>query len=269
MYRLNENIISIINLADLSMAEKIQLPGHSRTMAFHPRGEYLVAECQGMIALVHLPTKTTLKTFWIPLPPGPERDLMEAFSASEKCEQIIDKFISITGQYQTDEDRQKLLRHYLPKQSVFSIGFGEAGNFLFCGTNSGVSVVAWDKILAAKDGDSMNPQAFVPGEAPISEDGRIERSLVYSVVADSLQRRVLFSGLEGKVRFVNFSGGAVGDLINPPFRHPIWKLELTPDRTSLIATAIPRSHGRSNKREPDSFQIWNYPALCQQADISF
>ena len=46
-------------------------------MVLHPAGEYMVAESQGMLALVHLPTGTVLKTLWIPLPSGPERDILE------------------------------------------------------------------------------------------------------------------------------------------------------------------------------------------------
>jgi hypothetical protein len=82
-------------------------------------------------------------------------------------------------------------------------------------------------------------------------------------------KRVLFAGLEGKVRFMNLPDERLGDLLSPPVKRPFASLQLSPDRTALIGTAISPPQVRSNKREPAGFQIWNYKMLCQAANLSW
>jgi hypothetical protein len=64
-----------------------------------------------------------------------------------------------------------MARHFLPRQGVFSLSFGALGNYLFCGTSEGVCALAWDKVMAVADMAEIDPQAFVPAEPRIRENG--------------------------------------------------------------------------------------------------
>ena len=269
LYSLSEKTITVADPSRADSIKTVLLPDASRTMVLHPAGEYIVAESQGMLVLVHLPTGTVLKTLWIPLPSGPERDLLEHVASKGISQQFLKSIEGHMPKDETEATRARMGRHFLPKQNIFSLGFGTLGNYLFCGTSAGLCVLAWDKILAASDMNAIDPLAFVPAEQQLREDGIPDHQLIYAVPADSLGKRVLFAGLEGKVKFVNFADGRIGDLLSPPIRRPFWQLELTPDRKSLIGTAIPKPEGKGNKREPSCFQIWNYKALCVAAGLNW
>jgi hypothetical protein len=87
------------------------------------------------------------------------------------------------------------------------------------------------------------------------------------VPVDSVQRRILFAGLEGKVKFANVADERIGDLLSPPIKRPFWELQLTPDRTALVGTAVVLEPG--GKPQPSCFQIWNYKALCEAAGLDW
>jgi hypothetical protein len=75
---------------------------------------------------------------------------------------------------------------------------------------------------------------------------------------------VLFSGTECKIRFLDLATGEIGDLLVPPIPRTYHHLELTPDGTALVCTALHHAMKRK-ERKPPAFQIWNYPALCDIA----
>jgi len=125
----------------------------------------------------------------------------------------------------------------------------------------------WAEILACADMASIKPAAFVAAEPMGREDGMPGNQLIYAVPLDIKKERVMFSGLEGKIRFWNFKEPKIGDLLAPPFRHPFWRLELTPDRTALVGTTI-HLNLRGSK-DPPKFQMWSYPALCQAAGLEY
>jgi hypothetical protein len=235
-------------------------------MVLHPDGEHLVAVCQGLVTLAHLPTWTVLKSVWIPLPPGPQRDLVEYVAAKGIGEKMMGSIEGHLPKGQIDAHRARVRRHFLPKQSAFSLSLGSAGTYLFCGTSEGLCVLSWDKLLAAADMEAVDPQAFIPAEAQTDEDGTPRSQLIYAAPVDSAAKRVLFAGLEGKVKFVNFADGRIGDLLSPPVPQPYWQLELTSDRAALVGTAVGQPQGR-NKRDAARFQIWNYKALCAAAKL--
>ena len=236
-------------------------------MVLHPTGDVLVVESRGCIVLVDLLKMKVISTLLVPATSGPSRELLE-----HAASQITDEFLSLIKESMPQLDAQQYRRQIaeaaLPKQSVRSLSFGESGSYLFCGTNEGVCALEWGKALALSGLVPIAPLGFVKAEPLTPKDGIGQSQLVYAVVVDSKARRILFAGLEGKVRFINFSDGSVGDLLDPGIRRPFSKLELTPDRSSLVGTAHPKRES-SRKIEPASFQIWNYPALCKAAGLEW
>lgn len=269
LYSLSESTISEINPDTGTVNHKISLQDGSDKMVLHPAGEHMVAVCQGLVTIVHLPSKVVLKSVWIRQQPGPMMDLMEQI----KTRQLDEKFMEVIQGGASSEERERIRRqmerHFLPKQGVFSVSFGALGNYLFCGTYEGVNVIPWEKILAASDGDAVEVQTFIPAEQMEQEEAVSIGNLIRAVPVDSVKRRLLFAGMEGMVKFVNFQDGRIDRLLTPPIKRPFWRLSLTPDRISLVGTATPKREARGKNGEPSCFQIWNYKALCEAANLDW
>ena len=266
LFSLSQGTVTMTRLIAPDKPSSIGLSGGGQAMVPHPDGEHLVVEVGGTLAIVHLPTLSLVKTVWILDKPGLARSLIEQHGG-----EIAQKFEKIMAAYSSNEQMAEVMarnkRHFLPKQSVRSLAFSPSGNHLLCGTSAGVCVLKWNDVLDAADTSAVKPAAFVGAEPMIREDGMPDIQLVYAVPLDAKKERVLFSGLEGKIRYWNLQEGKMGDLLVPPFRWPLWRLELTPDRSTLVATAV---HFQiKGKTEPPKFQLWNYPALCRAANLEF
>jgi hypothetical protein len=236
-------------------------------MVLHPTGRLLIVESQGLVTLVDLVNLSVVKSFWIPEPPGPKRSLMEHAATSGMGQRFLNTVQNHVSQDEFDQARTSLARHFLPKQNVCSMSIGPLGNYLFCGTNSGLAILEWAKIEMVQDSNAVEPLVLINAEQLIREDGAFDNQIIYAVPLDPAGRRVLFAGLEGKIKFANLSDGRVGDLLVPPVRRPLWQLELTPDRAALVGTANLKQE--ANKPALASFQIWNYRALCAAADLNY
>ena len=267
LFSLSEKAITIATGPELEIVETIQLTEHGRTMAAHPEGEYLVIDSRGSLAIIHAPTRAEIKTVWIKPRQKDEPAIVEELRQHGIGEHLQELGSRVPAA-ELEKERTRLIRHSRPKQSVFSMTFSRDGSLLICGTNEGVCVFDWRGVLDCSDQSPIIPKTFVEAEAAETDDGLSEafHKLIYSVVHDADRNRVLFAGLEGKVRFLELAEGLTGDLLVPPFRMPFWRLDLTPDRTSLVGTATKVGTG---KPEPQRFQIWNYPALCKLAGIPF
>jgi hypothetical protein len=267
LFSLSETTITMASGSDLKTIEAIRCSEHGRTLAIHPHGEHLVVASQGMLAIVHIPTRTELKTMWVDARPGPERTILERF-APPTAARLLESLSPHISAAEMEQQRVRMQQSLIPKQSVFALTFSPDGELLICGTNAGVCVFDWRAVLGSPPMSPLTPKKFIEGEVPESEDEETApgSKIIYSVIYDSIRHRVLFAGLEGKVRFLELAEGLTGDFLVPPIRLPFWRLELTPDRTGLVGTAMTISN---RKPEPQKFQIWNYPALCKVAGIPF
>lgn len=269
LFSLSEKTITVASGADLKTVGTIQLTEHGRAMAIHPQGEYLVVDSQGMLAIVHIPTRSETKTVWIDARPGLERELLERLGPQASA-RFLESLSPHVPASEMEQQQIRMRRHFLPKQGVFAMTFSPDGELLVCGTTAGVCIFDWPAVLGSPDMSPLTPKMFVEAEEQESEDEK-EKSvpghkLIYSVIIDSERNRVLFAGLEAKVRFLDLTEGVTGDLLVPPIRRPYWQLELTPDRTALVGTA---THLGARKPEPQEFQIWSYPALCKAAGLDW
>lgn len=267
LFSLSEQEVTVLGGADLKTVEVIELTEYGRAMAIHPQGEHLVVDSQGMLTIVHIPTRAVVKTVWIDAQPSVERAILERLAPRASTE-FLEVLTSHLSAEELEHERERLRRHFLPKQNVFTTIFSSDGNLLICGTGEGVCVLDWRTVLDSPDMSPLKPNTFVETEEPDSDEKGSASGvrLVYSVIYDSVRHRVLFAGLEGKVRFLELADGRTGDLLVPPMRLPFWRLELAPDRTSLVGTATKIA---ARKPETQRFQIWNYPALCRTAGIPF
>lgn len=266
LFSLSQGTITLVKIATPEKRESIQLSSGGSAMAPHPGGEFLAVEAQGMVAVVHLPTLTVVKTVWILDKPGPMRTLIEKHGA-RIAEDFQNKLAGHMSAEQMAKYKADSARHFLPKQNVRCVNFTPSGRNLICGTTAGVCFLNWEQILGAQDMTSVRPAGFIGAEPLTRDDGMPRNQLIYAVPWDAKRDRVLFSGLEGKIRFCNVRECRAGDLLSPPFRWPLWHLEITPDRSTLVATAVHLAV--RGPKEPPKFQLWSYPALCQAAGLEY
>jgi hypothetical protein len=265
LYSLSENGVTRARYPNPVAVATLSLPGHGQALALHPEGEYLVAAFEGVLAFVHLKTLVVAKIIYLEAPVGLERDMMERFSP-KAVESFLNPMDEVSPSDPLVQLRQRNARHGLPKQSVFSVQFSPNGSVLLCGTHAGLCLLKWDRLLTGPSKTGVTPDVFIEAEPSFLEDCASGQRLIYSMATDAQNRRVLFAGLEGKIRFVDLNNGCVGDLLVPPLPRPFSKFELTTDRTRLVGTM---RHISLRKQEPPKFQIWSYPALCKAAGLDW
>jgi len=225
----------------------------------------------GILMVVDVETMRLVTQIWIKeshslLPEG-LRDSIVA-QGDERMIEILrtQMWADQLGQY-----RKQSARHFLPKEALRVCCFSPDGAWLFCGTNAGVRVLEWNEVLRSEEMQQA-PVRWSADAEPVSygapRGGFTTHSHIYGVVFDPLRQRVLFSGLEGKICFLELNDGRTGDLLTVPGKVPLIRLELTPDRSAIVATWHRITFG-SNKQSPPHFQIWNYRALCEAAKLEF
>jgi hypothetical protein len=245
---------------------------HFQMIVSRPDGRFLaVVDNFGVLVIVDVERMSIVNQVWIKethssLPEG-VRDSILAH-AGETFEAGLKNHLSAE---ELTEHRKQSARHFLPKEALRLCCFSPDGQWLFCGTREGVRGLHWNDVLQCGDMQPVRVRLAVDAES-VSHDvpggGVTKHNFVYGVVFDALRQRVLFSGLEGKISFLELNDGRTGDLLAVPGREPLIQLGLTPDRTAIVATAHRMAFGSSKQLAPH-FQIWNYRALCEAAKLDY
>ena len=224
---------------------------HFQTIGPHPGGSLLaVVDDFGILLVVDIQTMRIANQVWI----KETNPLLPESVRGEIINDAMDKFQGVLKDHMSagelDRYRQQSARHFWPKESIHTCCFSLDGNWLFCGTNYGLRCLDWNNVLQCSEMRPVPVQLPMDAE-PVSSDlgggAAFAHRLVYAIGFDALRRRVLFSGLEGKISFVELNDGRTGDLLVVPGRIPLIQLALTPDRSALVATGH-RRVARSNCR---------------------
>lgn len=159
------------------------------------------------------------------------------------------------------------MTRYRSGEFLGPLQFTPDGKWLICGTNQGLRVFCWPNLQTTTEASPTPDFSIQAGQLPPQPDEPVQFAgrWVYGLDYDPAQQRVLFGGLEGKIRYLDLTSGKGGELLAGPERTVILKLSLTPDRTAIVVTRHPMTV--RNDPEPERFQIWNYQALCAAAGI--
>jgi len=243
---------------------------HFKRIVPHPDNRLLAAvDNYGVLVVIDVETMRVVNQVWIKetnsLLPEALREPMIS-DAMEKMMGVLTNHISAA---QLEEYNRQCARHFLPKEAIHVCSFSADGKWLFCGTRCGLRGLDWSEVLRCPNMQAVPVQLSVDAEGVSLDEERdasAEHKLVYAISFDVIRQRVLFSGLEGKISFLNLKDGRAGTLLAVPGRVPLFQLALMPDRSAIAASGH-RLDYRSNKRQPPHFQIWNYPALCRAAGL--
>lgn len=268
LFTVSQGKVTVLSLSELRTVGELRLSRAGRVLAPHPSGEILAfADTQGLLLLVDVRRLAVVKTAWIGAKATLETAQVE-LAAPEAMERVLKELRIHMSADELARYRTEMSAQFLPKESITALQFSPDGRWLACGTNVGVHVFEWGNLLASAGDGPLRIPISVEAESvecDLGDGCSTESRRVYAVAFDSVSRRVLFSGLEGKVRFIELADGRCGDLLVQPQRGPITELGLTPDRSALVCT-FQRTELR--KEGPVRLQVWNYPALCKAAGVS-
>ena len=256
-------------LEDAVLADELL---HFQAVIPHPHGRLLaLADNYGILLVVDVASMQIINQAWIKEANSPLPEVVRDAIVGDAMGKALDEFKNHVSKEQLDQYRLQSARHFLPKETISHGNFSPDGEWLFCGTNGGLRALNWDDVLRCPN---MTPVSVrLSADAQLAHhNGRggiaLEHRLVYGVVYDALRGRVLFSGLEGKICFLELNDGRTGDLLTVPARASLIQLALTPDRLALVATAH-QFDFESNRPIPSHFQVWSYPALCRTAGLEY
>ncbi len=200
----------------------------------------------------------------LPLPPGVE-------SADKLREQIQAQFDEQIGRMKETQKNPAIMtagaRLERGSEIVFRLAFDSEGRRLFAGTSGGVRVYDWAEVTRAER-DTPRPLVAVDLHPWVEEtpDGPSQREgYVYDVAHDPARDRLVFGGLDGRLRYLDLASGQSGVLLDPPGRPPIHAFCLSRDRTALAVVVDPDMFSRASRKRGPIAQFWNYPALCERA----
>jgi hypothetical protein len=151
-------------------------------------------------------------------------------------------------------------------ETVFRVRFDPSGEWLGVATMAGVRLYPWSEVRDA-DGDLRPALAVDVAETTVAFGQASARpgGYVYDLDYDPDHARVLFAGLDGRVRFIDLASGRSGILLEPPARPPIHRLALSRDRSTLALIAAPGMFDRGRNRRGPVLQFWDYRTIDRES----
>ncbi|MDR3636416.1 MAG: hypothetical protein P4L84_21615 [Isosphaeraceae bacterium] len=186
--------------------------------------------------------------------------LVEAFTKERAGQTPLARMFGFVPDVRTPEQLDALVAGATP---TLCLGFDAEGDWLCCGTDTGLQVFSWRDLLASDS--ATPPPRFSVDASPFVDDfdaGLVTKyHHVCDVTYDAAAGRFLFPTMGGQVGFVQPSDGTSGVLLDVPGRPPILKVRLSRDRGALCISCHPDRFGRLRARHRPFVQIWNYTAL--------
>lgn len=144
-------------------------------------------------------------------------------------------------------------------KQVMTVGFSADGRWLWCGTNKGLRVYAWDDVMTT-DGNEMPPSKWhfdPPGAAEPWRSGYI-----YAATEAQNHNELVFGGINGKLYRMGLGSGAVQELMTMPEGEPILSIHLSRDCAVLgVASRVGMFRERGGRDERGVWSLWSYPAI--------
>jgi hypothetical protein len=266
-------ILSLPTTAEAGAIQEIRFGSADayRTLAPHPGGGWLAVECRGELGVLELGPPVRLREMSI----GGQWDVGATMLRELNKPEFQRKFAELKERSPTQqtylgellrlEEQVSRKARPVPLERLLALRFTPDGHWLVCGTSEGVRVFDWAKLI--EPGAKAVPWDYpVAAEEPDLELDKWASRAIHCVGFDSLRQRVLFSGEEGKLKYVELGTGRTGELLGGQERTPITRFALSDDRGIIALTRVEGGHGNDRRAR---FQIWSYPALCAAVGLEF
>lgn len=148
-------------------------------------------------------------------------------------------------------------------EQVMAVGFSADGHWLWCGTNKGLRVYAWEDVVSV-DGEEM-PVAKWQFNPPEAEESGFD-GYVYAAAEIADRGEIVFGGLAGKLYRMSLATGSVQELMTMPESASVISLHVSRDGMVLgVAGRKLRGVGRGSNSQQGHWSTWSYPAVCGRA----
>lgn len=144
-----------------------------------------------------------------------------------------------------------------PGLTVTDVSFTRHGEWLVVGTDMGLRVADWSDVMAAETGTPV-PWRWTFDVPPTALDPNPRHGYVYAVVHDAARARLIFGGMDGRLRTMALADGHVDTLWDLPGRPSIVELALLDGRRLVTWSSPPRGRGKS---PPVTVHVWSLDAL--------
>jgi hypothetical protein len=137
-----------------------------------------------------------------------------------------------------------------------TIQFTPNGQLLLCAGGAGVRVYEWPAIQSAET--NMPLPLFAADAEPVTLDvfGIMQTQAgVHDIAHDAGRGRMLFCGLEGRVRAMDLISGDVTDVFAMPGRPPTYRLAISRDGSAVACLQQPGMFERT-PNTPRRLQVW-------------
>ena len=151
-------------------------------------------------------------------------------------------------------------------EGVSHVLFHPTGELLILATSGGIRAYPWADVLRA-DGDLPRPALafdFVETLIDTGHGSTVSNVRVYDIEFDPRANRLLFAGLDGRLRSFDLGSGQSGVVLEPPALLPIINLALSRDCQTLALRSRLEMFGRSRTSGGCLLQFWSDQAIRGQ-----
>jgi WD40 repeat protein len=266
-------ILSLPTTAEAGAIQEIRFESADsfRGLAPHPGGGWLAVECRGRLGMLELGPPARLREMSIGGQWDPGATMLRELNKPEFQRKFAELKERAPAQQTYLDELLRLEKQIsgkaraVPLERLLALCFTPDGHWLVCGTSEGVRVFDWAKLIEP-EAKAVEWDYAVAAEEPDPELDKYASRAIHCVGFDSLRQRVLFSGEEGKLKYLELGTGRTGELLGAPERTPITRFALSDDRGIIAITRVEGGHGNERRAR---FQIWSYPALCAAVGLEF
>lgn len=151
------------------------------------------------------------------------------------------------------------LRFSRETESIVHIRFSGDGDTVYCGTSNGLRAYAWADLISAADDTPIEPRLYFNPPADRLEATTPSHGYVYATVEDPTNNRVLFGGMDGRIRGASLDSGEVSTLLDPPEQATIMEMHIV-GQSTLVCRVTPGFADPKKRPKTDlkqRLQVWN------------
>lgn len=150
---------------------------------------------------------------------------------------------------------------YHPTENVFAVDFSNDGTILLAAMDRGVRVYDWREVRRATD-RLPTPRHAVEGT--LLKQAFYSSKMTYSVAHDARRGLILWSEIDGKLRFLNQATNDKGTLLALTNRHVMTRFHLCASGDALVAEIMRIGKSESNFA---ALVVLDYPKLLERAGV--
>jgi hypothetical protein len=214
--------------------------GPGRTAAVHPEGRWLVADVWGNQS----PPSVTIV----------DLEKMRVVSVLRTAQTDVAAWMAAHAKGEKAESG------FHPQEVPRRVDFTPDGRMVVLAVEQGVRIYSWDEVRAARSG---LPAPLFSGETDLVAVRSGWMRSTHTFAVDARRGRVLYGGLDGHVRALDFRSGQTTVVFEIPGTPPIVEMAIGEDGDTLATVAHPGLFHRGAKPPAPVWHVWNLDSAAR------